>query len=289
MEETGAALEIEIAHAVVPAAGPVATAIGLLLAAAAIVAAAWAIGIVVARARRGLPAVDWRPHGPVEWGGREVAAAVLIHLAFQLLFQAVLADWTRPAKPGVLGQLAANAAAMTAATVVSIGYLLGCGVSRGSLGIGLGRLRDDAALAAGGLALIVAPLLAMAAGLDAIVPYRHPIIDFLAAHREWAAVLMAAVSVVIVAPVAEEFLFRRVLQGWLERRLDPFAAVGLSALAFALAHFGQGLAWVPLFFFGLVTGTLARQTGSIVPGIILHGLFNAVSLALVLTQGAAKP
>jgi membrane protease YdiL (CAAX protease family) len=45
---------------------------------------------------------------------------------------------------------------------------------------------------------------------------------------------------------------------------------------------------VPLFFFGLVVGYLARQTGSIVPGIILHALFNAVSVGLVLLQGASS-
>ena len=44
---------------------------------------------------------------------------------------------------------------------------------------------------------------------------------------------------------------------------------------------------MPLFFFGLVVGTLARQTGSIVPGIILHALFNAVSVVLVVLQTAA--
>jgi membrane protease YdiL (CAAX protease family) len=65
-------------------------------------------------------------------------------------------------------------------------------------------------------------------------------------------------------------------------------AIVVSSLAFALAHLGQGLAWVPLFFFGLVVGYLARQTGSIVPGIILHGLFNAVSVVLVVLQTAAS-
>jgi membrane protease YdiL (CAAX protease family) len=38
--------------------------------------------------------------------------------------------------------------------------------------------------------------------------------------------------------------------------------------------------------FGAVAGYLARQTGSIVPGIALHALFNAASLALVLWQTA---
>jgi len=36
--------------------------------------------------------------------------------------------------------------------------------------------------------------------------------------------------------------------------------------------------------FGAVLGAMARQTGSIVPGIILHGMFNAVSVVIVLMQ-----
>jgi membrane protease YdiL (CAAX protease family) len=83
--------------------------------------------------------------------------------------------------------------------------------------------------------------------------------------------------------VAEEFFFRRVLQGWLERRLpDGWTAVVLSAAAFALAHQGQGLAYVPLFPFGLVLGLIARQTGSIVACILVHALFNAISVGILL-------
>ena len=59
-------------------------------------------------------------------------------------------------------------------------------------------------------------------------------------------------------------------------------AIVLSAAAFALAHQGQGLAYVPLFPFGLVLGTLARQTGSIVACIAAHAIFNAISVGIVL-------
>jgi hypothetical protein len=83
---------------------------------------------------------------------------------------------------------------------------------------------------------------------------------------------------VVAAPVAEEFFFRRLPQGWLEKILpqaDGTWAIGISAAAFALAHQGQGLAYVPLFPLGIVLGFLAHRTGSIVPCILLHALFNA--------------
>jgi membrane protease YdiL (CAAX protease family) len=254
-------------------------------------AVAW---LIARRARRGLPAVDTRPHAPVPWNGADVTAAVFSFLGFQ-----VLAAESMPADASMQLRLAAGSIAMLAATAVSATHLLLRGAGWPALGFGLGQLRDDARLALAGLLLLLAPLLGLAAVLDRFVPYRHAIVDFLNAHRDPLSIGLVVFAAVVAAPVAEEFLFRRVLQGWLEgwleRSLAPeeprwggAAAIGLSSLAFAAAHVGQGMAWAPLFFFGLVVGYLARQTGSIVPGIILHGLFNAVSVALVLLQ-VARP
>jgi len=254
-------------------------------------AMAW---LIARRARRGLPAVDARPHGPVPWSGADVAAAVLSFLGFQ-----VLAAESMPADASLQLRLAAGSIAMLAATAVSATHLLLRGAGWPALGFGLGQLRHDARLAVAGLLLLLAPLLALAALLDRFVPYRHAIVDFLTTHRDPLSIGLVVFAAVVAAPVAEEFLFRRVLQGWLEGWLDRslqteapqwagVTAIGLSSLAFAAAHVGQGMAWLPLFFFGLVVGYLARQTGSIVPGVILHGLFNAVSVALVLVQVAVS-
>ena len=240
--------------------------------------------LIAGRAKRGLPAVDWRPHADVPWAGGDVAGAVLVYLGFQ-----ILAVGSLPTQATLQWRLAVAAASMLAATAVTAAHLVARGASRSALGLGDGRLRDDATLAVAGLALLVAPLLSLAALLDRIVPYEHAIVDFLAAHRDPLSVGIVVFAAVVAAPIAEEFLFRRVLQGWLERRLPHqggLTAVVLSSLAFAAAHVGQGLAWLPLFFFGLVVGYLARQTGSIVPGIILHALFNAVSVVLLLVQTA---
>jgi membrane protease YdiL (CAAX protease family) len=253
-------------------------------------AVAW---LIARRARRGLPAVDMRPHAPVPWKGSDVVAAVLSFLGFQ-----VIAAGSMPADASLQMRLAAGSIAMLTATAVSAAHLLLQGAGWPALGFGLGRLNDDMRLAVAGLVLLLAPLLGLAAVLDRFVPYHHAIVDFLNTHRDPLSIGLVVFAAVVAAPVAEEFLFRRVLQGWLEGWLDRsrereeprwvgVTAIVLSSLAFAAAHVGQGMAWVPLFFFGLVVGYLARQTGSIVPGIILHGLFNAVSVALVLVQVAA--
>ena len=254
-------------------------------------AVAW---LIARRARRGLPAVDPRPHASVSWKGSDVVAATLSFLGFQML-----AAGSMPADASLQMRLAAGSIAMLSATAVSAAHLLLQGAGWPALGLGLGRLHDDMRLAVAGLVLLLAPLLGLAALLDRFVPYHHAIVDFLNTHRDPLSIGLVIFAAVVAAPVAEEFLFRRVLQGWLEGWLDRsyerdeprwggVTAIVLSSLAFAAAHVGQGMAWVPLFFFGLVVGYLARQTGSIVPGIILHGLFNAVSVALVLVQVTAS-
>ena len=52
----------------------------------------------------------------------------------------------------------------------------------------------------------------------------------------------------------------------------------VSAGLFATAHIGQGAAPIPLFFLAIGLGYLYRQTGSIVPGIVVHFLLNFHSM-----------
>jgi membrane protease YdiL (CAAX protease family) len=93
--------------------------------------------------------------------------------------------------------------------------------------------------------------------------------------------------VVLVAPVAEELLFRGVLLRSLLRRLTGGPAVFLSALAFALVHFlgdpGTGY-YVPAFLLlGLVSGFEAIRTRSLSHSIYLHMGFNLVAAIQVWT------
>ena len=52
----------------------------------------------------------------------------------------------------------------------------------------------------------------------------------------------------------------------------------VSAAVFGLAHVGQGAAPIPLFVFGLALGYLYRQTGRILPCIVLHMGLNGFSM-----------
>ena len=274
-------MEIEIPHAGLPEASSPVAVLGVVAAILAIGLCVWAVTVLAGRIARGEPVVLPRPSPLVAWQGIDVAWIAVLVVCLQAAAGAVAGP--RPAPIG--RQLVAGMLAMAAAVVVGSLHLLRRGASWRSLGFAPAPGGEDLRLALAALALVLAPLLGLAGLLDRIVPYRHPIIDFLSAHRDWRSVAIVAVSAVVVAPVAEEFLFRRVLQGWLEKAAGGAAAIAVSSLAFGLAHLGHGLAWLPLVLFGAVLGFLARQTGSILPGIIVHGLFNAVSVAIVLLQG----
>lgn len=85
--------------------------------------------------------------------------------------------------------------------------------------------------------------------------------------------------IAIAAPVSEEICFRGMVFGGLRTRLPLIAAAGLSGLIFGLLHALTGLSAVPpLIAFGFILALLYERTGSIVPGILLHMLNNAVAL-----------
>jgi membrane protease YdiL (CAAX protease family) len=85
--------------------------------------------------------------------------------------------------------------------------------------------------------------------------------------------------IVLAAPISEELLFRGMLFGGLRTRLPRIAAALISALIFGLLHALTGISAVPpLIAFGFILALLYEETGSILPGILLHMLNNSVAL-----------
>lgn len=271
--------------------------------------------LVVVEVRRriasGRPVVPAVPHPAALWDGGVVFVVVAMMFASQMFGVAAYDWWAGPAHadgPTISPQrLAAASLSMAAATAVSAVVMLRAGACRRSLGLFSDAPLRDLGLAAASLALMMPPLLVTAGLLNRLVPYEHPIIDLLKSSAREAALPVVVLSAVVVAPLVEEFVFRGVLQGWLEATEAKLAgwdgslpqprcgtgfpagypgllAVGGSAMCFALAHISHGLGWIPLIGFGAAVGILRRERGSLLPGVIVHALFNAMSLTLLLLQ-----
>ena len=85
------------------------------------------------------------------------------------------------------------------------------------------------------------------------------------------------VAAVLIAPFAEEFLFRGLLYRYVRYRRTILMAMVVSSLAFAVAHFVPIL--IPsYFFFGLAEAFAAERYKSLYPSITLHALNNGTLL-----------
>ena len=91
---------------------------------------------------------------------------------------------------------------------------------------------------------------------------------------------LLAFSVAILTPFAEELLFRGFILGMLLKRYSDTQSVVISSLIFAIAH--EPIAMVLAFGGGLLYGWLRVRTGSILPGMIAHAIWNGFITAVVI-------
>lgn len=91
-----------------------------------------------------------------------------------------------------------------------------------------------------------------------------------------------ALVVCVLAPFVEESTFRGVGYGLIASRFGTTSALVGTSVLFGLAH-GLVEALPILIAFGLGLGWMRRRLDSTIPGMILHGTFNALALVLSLT------
>ena len=91
--------------------------------------------------------------------------------------------------------------------------------------------------------------------------------------------LMAFLAVVILAPIAEELLFRGIIFRMLEKHWSEIAAIIVSALFFGIYHMNlmQAIYVLPI---GLLLGYTAYKCKSVLPCILIHMINNFMPYVL---------
>jgi len=212
------------------------------------------------------------------WGPGAALFGVLIALVAGLLLgiPVFLID-----NPSGEGELSSGADALiqlgTALGFVLVPLVIACrgGVSipEGLRRLGLRRFRVPRALAWMGAS--IGAYLLFAAVYVAV--FGEPEQEDIA--EAFGALPVQILLVVIAASLSEEICFRGMLFGGLRERLPRVAAAFVSAAIFGALHAVTGISAVPpLIAFGFILALLYEQTGSIVPGIILHMLNNSAAL-----------
>ena len=315
------------------------------------IAVAWGLRELLA-GRRLLP---WSPAREVPWRGLDVFGVLFIWVVVNVAVAAVLLgskpkELTEKPAPALASEakkvaedgekkppassvsLPEQMLAMTwinAVLVVIVPLFLRwtCGASLADIGFSTRDLARNVRL--GFVAFLVStPMIYVVFGLAQLIwrPNKHPIELMMMKEMSPSVAVIAFMSAVIFAPLAEELIFRSVLQGWLTRwfrrilrprpipvvdevladaygnetfgtallssgqdgifeiampehddRRPEYFAIGLTSLFFALAHAPQMPAPVPLFALSVVLGILINRTGSLVPAIVVHAMFNGLS------------
>ena len=118
---------------------------------------------------------------------------------------------------------------------------------------------------------LVIGLLLVASGLIPKNPQPSPMIGWMASLPLW-----KKGTIVLSAMTIEEAFFR----GWLQKRIGLIASTTL----FALAHsgLGQPLLLIGVAVISLVIGFTFYRTKNLLPGVIAHGIFDAVQLFVII-------
>jgi membrane protease YdiL (CAAX protease family) len=99
----------------------------------------------------------------------------------------------------------------------------------------------------------------------------------------WPTGIYLAIFAVVLAPVAEEFIFRGVLFPFVKNLGFPrLAWIGVSLL-FALIHVDAAI-FIPLFVLALMLTWLYEKTENLLAPVIAHALFNATNLVMLIHQ-----
>jgi len=108
-------------------------------------------------------------------------------------------------------------------------------------------------------------------------PEEETAVALLAAAKSWWTRVYLGVFAVIIAPVAEEFIFRGVLYPFVKQLGSPRSALfGVNAI-FALIHM-DAAAVVPLFALALALTWLYERTDNLLAPVLAHSLFNIAGL-----------
>ncbi len=177
------------------------------------------------RARRGLPWLSAKPQPPSVWGLADLVVVVVLVVACQTLFASAYVRLS-----GVeISRLEGKPLPAAVSTAASFGNLAALGLTLAWLALRFQispnrvgfrsehwwrQLQIGVIATLAVLPIVYLMMAAVSIGLD--TAYKHPLLDEIRASATLGSYLLGVLTAVLLAPLAEEFLFRVILQGWLQ-------------------------------------------------------------------------
>jgi len=229
---------------------------------------------------RGLPPRPWGP-----WEGLELVGAWLVLMLVIGQFAAL------GMVAGTAGLAAGVLASYVIASLLALAWFARAVAPAGSglstIGWRPANLRDGVLNGIGAYAAALpAGAVAMAIAMQAInrgwlaEPPANPLIAAMMQAHGWGTRALFLALLCVAAPVVEETIFRGGLYGGLRRRCSLPAAALVSSAVFAAVHLNWA-SFLPVTALGAVLCVVYERTGSLLPAMAAHGIFNLVTAVAV--------
>jgi membrane protease YdiL (CAAX protease family) len=230
----------------------------------------------------------------VRWGIGDVIAAFAVGVVVSVVAGAFFVDPDHPNRPNTLIVLICAQNISIIAWLAMVARRKGTGSLRCDFGLQLRKpvsaWMSDLPWFFVGIGLQLVALIPIGI-LDSI--YGHTAkqdVVKTADHASGWQIPVLALTIVLLAPLTEERLFRGALLRSLLRRVTPTAAVLVSAVVFGLVHalgdpsIGTMIALPAIILLGVVSGYQAARTGNLTRSILLHVGFNLLSVVFLFTN-----
>lgn len=104
--------------------------------------------------------------------------------------------------------------------------------------------------------------------------------ESLQSQMTWLNFAIGFVSAAIISPIYEEIFYRGFLYRFFSNRYGVLSGMIISSLIFTVVHIPTFNTLPVNFFSGLVFSWVYQKTGSIIPSILIHGIFNGIAVIL---------
>jgi membrane protease YdiL (CAAX protease family) len=227
----------------------------------------------------------WRGEAVIQFVAAQFVCFFLGAIAAGLLYKLGVNGFKQPEDFGniLLGTLCFQGATWVLVPIFLRQHQVGWRAAFGFRGPQLGR----ALLMAIGCIIVILPVALLLEQAAILIlaklgwpPEDQTAVLLLTGAKSWWARVYLVVFAIVIAPVAEEFIFRGMLFPFVRQLGHPrLAWFGVSAL-FALIHDDRAI-FVPLFVLALALTWLYEKTGNLLAPIAAHALFNAANLVLL--------
>jgi hypothetical protein len=161
-------------------------------------------------------------------------------------------------------------------------------LQKADFGCDLAGWRNDVLVGAGGFLASIGPVFLITMLQQHLgwrhIEDKHDFFKILDNGDDSGVVYWIIATVVVVVPMAEELLYRVLLQGSVQSQLRPWMAIVFSTVIFCLRHNPADM--LPLVPLALILGYIYYRRRSYVALVVAHGMFNALFITLALLKGS---